>query len=52
MLGLLVSKAARDEGAEWDMVSKVLAKLAHPGVDTWGSAAGLLGVKVPEGAFA
>lgn len=44
MLGLLVSRAARAEGAEWLLVSTVLAKLAGPEVDTWASAAGLLGI--------
>lgn len=44
VLGLLVSRKARESGASWSLVSEVLATLASPEVDTWGSAANLLDV--------
>ncbi len=44
VLGLLVSRRAREEGASWNLISEVLATLASPEVDTWGSAASLLAV--------
>lgn len=48
VLGLLVSKAVRAAGGAWMDVTGVLGTLALPTVETWGSAAGLLGVELPS----
>ncbi len=44
VLGLLVSRKAREEGASWNLISRVLVNLADAEVDTWASAANLLAV--------
>lgn len=44
LLGALVSRSARAEGAAWPLVSLTLATLALPEVDTWAGAAVILDV--------